>query len=258
MRPSEESQNLLSRILHASAVVCAVLMAGCGGAVGTSGPATPAGASTGGPAGPPTAALEDARSVDAAGVAAAATVANQIPGTAQLSFEWSLREPNLNVKGEGVVRVQPPDRVRLDLFLGEGSSVLAVALVGDDLRVPRGAPRGVIPSAPLLWASFGVFRPGPSSVVLGAEEDGDRIRIRYRLPDQSEIHYLLSEDRVVGVKMIIDGDLVHEIDLEVPDLTQLPRASTYRNHPSFRELKISVSEVEEMAGFPERIWSPGR
>lgn len=196
--------------------------------------------------------------LDAQAVAAAASVANRIPETAQLNFEWSLREPNLNVHGEGVVRVQPPARARVDLFLGEGTSVLAVALVGDDLRVPRGAPRGVIPSAPLLWATFGIFRPGDASVILGAEQVGERVRLRYRLPDSNEIHYYLVEHRVVRVEMYVDDELVHEVDLDVPDPTQLATESIYRNNPSFRELKVSVSTVEKMNGFPERIWSPGR
>lgn len=196
--------------------------------------------------------------LDAQAVAAAATLANQIPETAQLSFEWSLREPNLNVHGEGVVRVQPPDRARVDLFLGEGTSVLAVALVGDELRVPRGAPRGVIPSAPLLWAAFGIFRPGDSAEMLGAEQVGEHVRLRFRLPDTNEIHYYLIQDRVVRVEMFMQDELVHEVDLDVPDVAQLARESVYRNNPSFRELKVAVSAVEMMDGFPERIWSPGR
>jgi hypothetical protein len=219
-------------------LLAVVLLAGCAGGAGASHAVGP--------------------TVDADALAASAALANQISETAELRFDWSMREPNLNVSGEGLVRVQPPAHARVDLFLGEGSSVLAVALVGDELRAPRGAPRGVIPSAPLLWASFGVFRPGASSVILGAEQVGDRMRLRYRLPDGSELHYFLREQRVVGVEMMIDGKLVHQVDLEVPDLTKLPSESVYRNHPSFRELKIAVSSVESSDGFPERIWSPGR
>lgn len=196
--------------------------------------------------------------LDAQALAAEAAMANRITATSQLHFEWSLREPNLNVRGEGLARVQPPDRARVDLFLGEGSSVLAVALVGDALRMPRGAPRDLIPSAPLLWAVFGIFRPGDASVILGAERIGERVRLRYRLPDSNELHYYLVDGRVVGVEMYVDGDLVHEVDLYVPDVTRLARESVYHNNPSFRELKITVSTVENMDRFPERIWSPGR
>jgi hypothetical protein len=220
------------------ATITLLLASGCAGGLATPPPSGP--------------------TVDAEAVAAAARLSNQIPSTAQLTFDWSLREPNLNVSGEGVVRVQPPDHARLDLFMGGGNPVLAVALVADDLRTPRGAPRGVIPSPPLLWAAFGVFRPGDTSVILGAEVVGDRMRIRYRLSDGSELRYYLRETRVVEVEMLIDGELVHQVDLDVPDLTQLPRESTYRNHPSFRELKVAVSAVENRDGFPERTWSPGR
>ena len=196
--------------------------------------------------------------LDAAVIAVAAASANGIPETARLTFDWSLREPNLNVRGEGVARVRPPDHARLDLFLGGGSSVLAVALVADDLRAPPGAPRGVIPSPPLLWASFGIFRPGDDAVMLGAEQVGERVRLRYRLPDSSELHYHLVENRIVGVEMFVDNDLVHQVDLKVPDPTKLASESTYRNHLAFRELSVTVSLVESVESFPDRTWSPGR
>jgi hypothetical protein len=197
--------------------------------------------------------------VDAAALAARAFDENTIPKRVRLRFDWTLREPNLNVGGEGVLRVEPPDRARLDLFLGGETSVLAVALVSDELRLPAGLPRQIVPSSPLLWAAFGIFRPGGDSELLGGESLSDgAVRLRYLLADGNELHYRIRGARVTGVEMLEGGDVVHTVDLRVDDLDELPQEATYRNIAAFRELKVTVASIEDVDSYPSRIWRLGR
>jgi len=196
--------------------------------------------------------------VDAAQVVEAATEGNPFPRASRVMFTWSIREPNLRIGGSGVARLEPPDRARLDLFLGNGQSVLAVALVDDDLRAPRGTPLQVVPSPPLLWASLGVFRPGDGVTLLGAEERDDELRLRYRLSDGDELWYRIRDGKVIGVELNRGGSALHEVSLDREVGGELPSEATYRNLASFRELKVTVESVENVQSYPAEIWSPHR
>lgn len=183
---------------------------------------------------------------------------NPFSSPTQVVFEWSIREPNLRLNGMGVARLEPPAKARLDLFLENGQSVLAAALVDDKLHVPKGTPLRVVPSPPLLWASLGMFRPGPRAVLLGAEElEDNRIRLRYHLPSGDELRYEMEDGHLTGVELRDRGSAVHRVALERKEQGQLPHEVTYRNLASFRELKITVTTVEKVDFYPSDIWYPG-
>lgn len=204
-------------------------------------------------------ALPPAPAVDAARLAAQAERSNPVPATARAVFKWSITEPNLRIGGSGVMRLEPPDRARLDLFLGNGQSVLAVALVDDELRAPVGTPMQIVPSPPLLWASMGVFRPGAGATLLGAEgREEEEMRLRYRLPGGDELHYKMRGGQVVGVELLHDGNTVHRVELDREGIGGLPREAVYRNLASFRELKVTIESVENVESYPSDIWQPNR
>jgi len=196
--------------------------------------------------------------VDAQQAIAAATQGNPFPVASRVIFKWSIREPNLRIGGSGVARLEPPDRARLDLFLGNGQSVLAVALVDDDLRAPTGTPLQVVPSPPLLWASLGVFRPGDGVTLLGAEERDKAIRLRYQLGDGDELRYEIRDGKLTGVELFRAGHALHQVSLERQEGWELPSKATYRNLASFRELNVTVESVEKVVSHPADIWSPHR
>lgn len=196
--------------------------------------------------------------VDVQQAVATATAGNPFPRAARITFKWSIREPNLRIGGSGVARLEPPDRARLDLFLGNGQSVLAVALVDDDLRAPIGTPLQVVPSPPLLWASLGVFRPGEGVTLLGAEQRDGALRLRYRLDDGDELRYQIRDGKLTGVELFRDGSALHQVSLDRDVESELPREATYRNLASFRELKVTVESVQDVESYPADIWSPHR
>jgi len=182
---------------------------------------------------------------------------NPFPNTSQVTFRWSVREPDLRLEGKGVARLQHPDCARLDLFMENGEAVLAASLVEDQLRAREGTRLQVVPSPALLWASLGVFRPGESVTLLGAEAFADDVfRLRYRLPDGDELRYELRSGRVTEVELRHEGNVTHRVALNREGGGELPKEATYRNLASFSELKVTVETVERVDSHPSDIWYP--
>tara|TARA_B100001123_G_scaffold450485_1_gene621472 strand:+ start:7669 stop:8367 length:699 start_codon:yes stop_codon:yes gene_type:complete len=194
--------------------------------------------------------------LDSNQVVASTKIGNPFPRASRVVFNWSIREPNLRVGGEGVARLEPPDRARLDLFLDNGETLLAVALVDNDLRAPRETPMQVIPAPPLLWASMGVFKPGDSLELLGAGKKGEITTLGYKIDDDNELWYQIIGDKIVGVELFRGGSVLHRVSLDHEIGWELPSEAVYRNLGSFREVKITVKNVEYMDPYPSNIWSP--
>lgn len=176
----------------------------------------------------------------------------------RLVFEWSIRESGVRLRGRGVARVEPPYRARLDLFTGSGETVVRAALVGDELRLPVNAPPGLIPSAPLLWASLGVFRAGTRLSVLGARELGDdELLIQLRDPNGGELHYRVRDRRILEVERVREGHVVERIEVQ-PGEGSFPRETRYRNMAEFRELRVTLESMDHVESYPPDIWDLGR
>lgn len=175
-----------------------------------------------------------------------------------LIFGWSFSERGSDVEGRGVARLEPPYRVRLDLFTENGETAARAALVDDDLRTPPDVDDRLIPRPPLLWASLGIFHPGSEAELLGGEalEDG-RSRLRYRMPDGNEARFLYREGRLVGVQLTERGYVLEQVDLEWKEGRQgVPATAVYRDVRAFRELRVVLESREPEDSFPPEIWLP--
>src|SRR5699024_1830953 len=117
--------------------------------------------------------------------------ATAVSTATRVVFEWALNEPDLRVRGRGVARLEG-DRARLDLFTGNGETILSAALVQDELRLPERFRSATVPPPPLFWAAMGVFRPGRGAVLRGGEwSEGSDVHLLYSLPGTREIRYRL-------------------------------------------------------------------
>ena len=180
---------------------------------------------------------------------------NPFPTTSLVVFQWRVREPDLRLEGEGVARLQHPDRARLDLFMENGEAVLAAGLVENQLWAREETALEFVPSPALLWAFLGVFRPGEDATWLGGEAfDDDVFRLRYRLLDGEELRYLLRSGSVTEVELRHEGDALHRVVLNWEGGGELPSEATYRNLASFSELKVTVDTVERVDSHPSDIW----
>ena len=181
-----------------------------------------------------------------------------LDGAYTLFFDWSASEPGLRVRGQGVARVEPPFRARLDLFTSRGERIAVAALVEDDLRVPAGTP-DILPPQALLWGVLGVFRPGnEAGLDAGARRGNEATELRYRLPGGQELLYLIRDLRVQGMEVQSRGRTLEELRLVREGSDRFPREAVYRDLVRVRELRITLERVENASSFSSDIWSPGR
>lgn len=236
---SPERRQRFRPFLAGIAVVgMAWLSGGCGGGGGTSRPLPPG------------------TVPDAAARAASASTMPTSP--VQITFGYRLREADLRFNGRGVARIQPPYRVRIDLFSSQGEGLFRAALVGSDLRVPPGVPRELAPPPALLWAAVGVFRPDADLHLLDGRLNGEgNTVLRYEGPGQRELRFTLADDRLVRAEIRETGHVIEEVDLKLDENEDSVVETVYRNHPLFLELTFSLESVETVDSFPWDIWYPG-
>ena len=177
----------------------------------------------------------------------------------QISFGFRLREADLRFSGRGVARIEPPYRVRIDLYSGGGENLFRAALVEGDLRVPPGVPRELAPPPALLWAALGVFRPDPGLQLLeGAQGQDGALVLQYGGEDGKNLRFHLTDGLLTRAE-ILDGDhLVEDVDLELDPSAENVVETVYRNLAMFVELTFSLESVQNVDSFPPDIWDPGR
>jgi len=180
-------------------------------------------------------------------------------GPVQIMFDFRLKEADLRFSGQGVARVEPPYRVRIDLFSNGGESLFRAALVGSDLRVPPGVPIDLAPPPALLWAALGVFRPDETLTLLGGRplENGG-VSAWYSGTEGEDLRFRFDGQHLTRGEIRRDGHLIEEVDLELDRETNKVRETVYRNRALFVELTFSLKSEENVESFPPHIWFPER
>jgi len=192
---------------------------------------------------------------DARQTAEGAAELSRLDGPYSLYFDWAATEAGLRMRGQGVARIQPPHHARLDLFTNRGERIAVAALVGDEVRIPPGAP-DILPPHALLWGVLGVFRPGEESeLTTGAHRGNDATDLWYRLPEDEELLYRLRNFRIHAMEVRRQGRTQEELRL-VHDGERFPTEATYRDLVRVLELRFTLERVEDASSFPSRIWNP--
>ncbi len=177
----------------------------------------------------------------------------------RIIFGWRLNDAGVHVHGRGVARLESPYRARLDLFLNNGESVVSAALVGQDLRIPAGVRRDILPPPDLMWAVLGVFRPEADMTLLGADRlRGGGIQLRYRSPDGRQLRYQVDGGRVVALELLQGNHTTQRVRLTLSGGSRYPARADYRNLATFRELKLTRESVEQVEPYSPDIWDPVR
>lgn len=163
----------------------------------------------------------------------------------RLIFRWQYRERVFSARGDGVARVAPPDSLRLDLFLDNGSSAGFVILIADSLTV--GAQEGAeryVPPVPLLWAALGrVTMTGRDTVI---RADGDTLRAEIG-PDPLW-RLAFGREGLVRAERIESGRI--EETVERTDSTRI----VYRQPGGSRTLSLTLQDRIREPGFNATIW----
>lgn len=184
--------------------------------------------------------------------------ATRIPHPQRIVFRWRLAEAGMRFRGRGVARLEPPHRVRIDLFTTGGETLFQAAMVGQDLRIPPWAPRELAPPSALMWASVGVFRPDTGLALLdGARLEGGAMLLRYGAGEEEELWFQVEGGRLTRAEIRQGGHLAKEVDLAFDNASETVQETTYRDHEAFRELKFELESIERVEPFPPYIWMPG-
>jgi hypothetical protein len=183
-----------------------------------------------------------------------------VPDRPQLiTFEWRYRGRDGRFSGEGGVRVNPPDSVRLDL-LGPGfSGVQSAVLLGDRVHY-LGEQRVTLPPPTFLWTVMGIFRP-PAGRQPEAVRRGERVELTYRLSEQRAITFAFDgAGRLIEADLRLNGDVVQEIKLERGEgvggggAWSSPLEARFRDLAEFHEILIEVKEARAHEPFEPRIY----
>ncbi len=175
----------------------------------------------------------------------------RLPSTAlppihrKIVFSWEYEDTDFHLRGQGVARAAPPDSVRLDFFLDGGIGGGWAILVGDSLRTPHGeVVEGLLPPAPLLWASLGRLAapPGADTVV---RVDADTLRVD--IGHEPRWRAVLVADSLTRLTLIRNGR-------EREWVERHGREVHYWNAQARRDLRISVQRVDTVGAYDPSIW----
>jgi hypothetical protein len=161
-------------------------------------------------------------------------------------FKWEYEEGEVAARGDGSVRIAPPDSARLDFFLGGGLGAGAAVLIGDSLRAPNAElARRYIPPTPMMWATLGRLAiPALRDTVV--RMDGDLLRADVGKPAQWRV--AIRGDTLVGLEHISDGKIVESFSRGANGVL------TYEAPGARRRLRLTIMR-EQHGSFNAAIWS---
>ncbi len=177
-----------------------------------------------------------------------------------LEFTWEYKDETFEAAGDGAVRVQGPDRARLDFFLRNGMAGGYAILIGDTLNTPGGdLVKRLLPPAPLLWASLGrLALPAASDTV--SRMDGDTLRAdlgALRGKDASGADGRAWRIAIVGgglhrVERIEGGKVVEWVERRREGNGRW--RVHYVHERGKRRLTIALTDTKYVEGFDAAIW----
>lgn len=173
----------------------------------------------------------------------------------RIRFDWRVRERDARFSGQGVTRVEPPYNARLDLFGPRGEGVLRAAVVDDDLRLPPGMDADLLPPVHLLWSVLGVFRPPEDAEPTTAVREDGRLRLEYAR-DGERWRFIVEEGRLRSAEWDDAAGRRHTVELNGVGAHGVPERVEYRDYAAFRELVLTLDQVDEVEAFPSDIWTP--
>lgn len=177
-----------------------------------------------------------------------------------MRFSWSYKDETFEATGDGAVRVQGPDRARLDFFLRNGMAGGYAILVGDTLTVPGvDLVKRLLPPAPLLWASLGRLAL-PATQDTSARIDGDTLRVdlgTLRGADASAANGRAWRVAFAGtmlsrVERIEDGKVIEWMTRQRG--ADGPWQLEYVHERGKRRLSIAVTDTTIVEEFDDAIW----
>lgn len=175
--------------------------------------------------------------------AASTLLEREVPaGPYRVEFTWAYADERGPVEGEGVLRYNPPDSLRLDLF-GPGEGSMAVALTGSRLESVGQIQDVRLPSLPFLYATAGIFRPGEGRLERGFRADGGRVLV-YRTGRKTERRFLFREGRVQQVVERRGGEVRRRLAVRWKAGEPWPASAEFRDVADGRRARWTRTAAE--------------
>jgi hypothetical protein len=167
-------------------------------------------------------------------------------------FDWTYGDRRGTIEGDGAVRFNPPDSLRLDLFTS-GDVAMAVALAGESLTSLGEIEDIEVPPRAFLFAMAGMFRPD-SAAPLGFETGGDTVFV-YGAEDE-RLYFFSSAGRLVKVEERRGGRLRRRVELAWGQNPDWPAEAEFRDmdEPSRVRWTIGQTRTRETA-YPDDIFT---
>lgn len=169
-------------------------------------------------------------------------------GHQRLVFTWELNDGEIVARGDGAVRIAPPDSARLDFFLSGGMGSGAAVLIGDALRLPSGggSVAGILPPPALLWAALGRLAI-PAVEDTAASVSGDLLRADFGSPVQWRATFQSGQLRRLER---VDGGRVREWVTRTAD-----GHIRYHHESDRRTLDLVITTSVATGSFDATLWS---
>ena len=192
------------------------------------------------------------------GVEAQAVAATRFEDRLHITFRWTFTEQQSRFSGEGATRMEPPYRARLDLFGPRGEAYVSAALVEYDLRLPPGASTDLLPPPTLLWSALGVLLPPRGATLTRATRDGAETQIEYT-ESGGRWRFTLEGNRLRRAEWEGgQGRGRRTVEIRAYGERDVPSQVVYRDWLAFRELTLTLNQVDDADPFPPDTWYPGR
>lgn len=164
------------------------------------------------------------------------------PGYQRIVFRWDYRERVFSARGEGVARIAPPDSMRLDFFLENGSAGGSAVVIGDSIFLPGGEARRYLPPAAMLWAALGVVSVTAEDTFVYVR--GDTLEAELGRPRLWQLVY--GPSGLVAMRRVVKDRIVEE--LQRPDSQRV----VYSQRGRILRLEIVLRSRETY--FDAAIW----
>jgi hypothetical protein len=167
------------------------------------------------------------------------------PKHRRITFRWDYEENALIARGEGAMRVAPPDSARVDLFLNGGIAVGRAVLIGDSLRATNQAQvQRFLPPPPMMWAALGRLAvPALADTTLTME--GDVMHADIGRPAVWRV--TIKGNRLMRLVRLSGGRIVEMV-------TRDEGGRLLYEVPGRRKLWLGIIRDEEVQPFDASIW----
>jgi hypothetical protein len=170
----------------------------------------------------------------------------------EVVFDWSVQDREARINGRGVLRLDRGDRGRVDLFGVRGETLAAAIVEGENMRVVPAMATSLLPPPALLWSALGVFRRPDDAPLTGTRVNDDEVMLEYSR-DGARWLFRFEHDALRTTEWTA-GTGRRTVVLSGTAAFGLPQQAVFRDWAEFRELNLSVTDVQERSAFDADTW----